>query len=135
MTSWTPIILKDLYEFINLTENELNGELLNFWNLIKVEPKKWSEGEYGSKGGGFWVVAVCGSRAIWYNDIEEGFNITTYTTYGKLDEYYCNQEELRFSVLRLFNLVKFGGEVAYQRGKPEAEIVAENFLLLDKSEN
>jgi len=118
MTDWTPITLTDLYDHINKTEEELNGELLNFWNLIKIEPQKWSEEEYGNEGGGFWVVAICGVRTIWYNDIEDGFNISTYTTFGKLDEYYCNQDELRFSVLRLFDLIKFGGNITEQAGKP-----------------
>lgn len=119
MTYWTPITLTELYDHINTTENELNGELLNFWNLIKVEPKKWSEEEYGKEGGGFWVVAICGTRAIWFNDIEEGFNISTYRTFGKLDDYYCNQDELKFSVLQLFDLVKFQGNVVGQKGEPE----------------
>ena len=119
MTDWTPIPLNELNDHINKTENELSGELLNFWNLIKVGPKKWSEKEYGNEGGGFWVVAICGVRVIWFNDIEDGFNISTYTTSGELDEFYCNQDKLRFAVLRLFELVKFGGDIAGHAGKPE----------------
>ena len=45
-------------------------------------------------GGGFWVVAVIGDRCFWYNDIEDGFNISRYQAMGQIDEYGCNQTEL-----------------------------------------
>ena len=48
------------------------------WNVIEVEPVKWRQHPYGDQGGGFWVVAVVGRTVIWYNDIEEGFNRSTY---------------------------------------------------------
>jgi hypothetical protein len=51
--------------------------------------------------------------------VERTFNISTYTSAGKIDEYYCNQDELRFLVLQRFDLVKFGRDVAGQAGKPE----------------
>lgn len=84
---WTPIKITELYDEILKGEKELQGELFNFWELIKIYPEKWEEKEYGSEGGGFWVVAICGRRVIWYNDIEGGFNISNYSQYGIIDEY------------------------------------------------
>ena len=106
MASWSPITLDELFKEINKSETDLNGELWNFWQLIKIYPTKWEEQEFGSEGGGFWVVAICGTKVIWYNDIEEGFNISSYTIIGTLDGYYCNQDELSWSVIRLFDLIK-----------------------------
>lgn len=40
---WTPISLNELEEWILRGELELEEELFNFWNLIKIEPKKWQE--------------------------------------------------------------------------------------------
>ena len=74
MTEWKPILLSELYDQIQKTEADLNGELWNFWQLIKIDPKKWTEKDYGNEGGGFWVVK------------------------------------------RLFDLVKFGGEIIGQAG-------------------
>lgn len=116
---WKPITLIGLYDEIQRTETELNGELWNFWQLIQIDPAKWQEKEYGEEGGGFWVVAICGTKVIYYNDIEEGFNISHYKTYGQIEEYCCNQDQLNESVMRLFDLVKFGGPVIGQAGKPQ----------------
>ena len=106
---WEPISSEEIYEKIKLYESEIHGQLLNFWTMIKIEPEKWSEEQYGKEGEGFWVVAICGRKVIWYNDIEEGFNISQYCNYGKIDEYYCNQDDLNWIVAKLFNEIKFSG--------------------------
>ena len=117
-STWKPIPLSELYDDILETEKDLRGELSNFWELIQIFPEKWEENEYGKEGGGFWVVAICGKRIIWYNDIEEGFNISNYNTYGKFDDYHCNQDELEWCIVRLFDLIKFGGDVLGQASGP-----------------
>ncbi|MFM2387577.1 MAG: hypothetical protein RL660_2334 [Bacteroidota bacterium] len=115
---WTPITLIELFDQIQKTETDLNGELRNFWQLIRIEPKKWSELTYGNEGNGFWVVAICGQKIIWYNDIEDGFNISNYTNYGQIDGYFCNQEELSWAIRRLYELIIFGGQIQGQAGPP-----------------
>lgn len=119
MKEWGPISLIELHDQIQKTETNLTGELWNFWQLIKIEPTKWAEKDYGDEGGGFWVVAICGTKIIWYNDIEDGFNISNYTVYGQIEQYYCNQDELSWSVTRLFDLIKFGGNILGQAGPPQ----------------
>jgi len=118
MTKWEPISLYELFDKIQKTETDLNGELWNFWQLIKVYPTKWKENKFGNEGGGFWVVAICGTKVIWYNDIEDGFNISNYNNIGEIDGYYCNQDELSWAVTRLFDLIKFGGDIIGQAGPP-----------------
>ncbi|MCC6373054.1 MAG: hypothetical protein IT236_18770 [Bacteroidia bacterium] len=119
MTKWKPITLDELYNQIQKTETDLHGELWNFWQLLKIDPIKWMEKEFGAVGGGFWVVAICGTKVIWYNDIEEGFNISDYKTYGQIDAYFCNQDELSWAVTKLFELVKFGGDIIGRAGPPQ----------------
>jgi len=119
MQEWKPIELNELYDEILKTESDLNGELRNFWELIKIDPEKWSEPQYGDLGGGFWVVAICGKKVIWYNDIEDGFNLSDYKEYGKIIGYYCNQDELNCSVTRLFDVIKFGGDMIGNAGPPQ----------------
>jgi hypothetical protein len=118
MSKWKPITLSELNDQIHKSEAYLNGELWNFWQLIKIDPVKWNEKSYGDEGGGFWVVAICGKKVIWYNDIEEGFNISDYETVGEIEGYYCNQDELSWAVIKLFDLIKLGGAIIGQAGPP-----------------
>ena len=120
MEEWEPISLSELFNEIEKTEKDLDGELKNFWNLIKIDPIKWEEKEYGEMGGGFWVVAICGNKVMWYNDIEEGFNISDYKTFGKIEYYSCNQDDLIWSLTKLFDLLKFGREIDGIRGPAES---------------
>lgn len=115
---WKPITEKELYTKIRNSEYKLDGKLLNFWNLINISPEKWNESDFGNEGNGFWVVAICGRKIIWYNDIEEGFNISNYTKYGNINEYYSNQDELNIAILRLFELISFGGDITGQSSSP-----------------
>ena len=98
---WTPISLTELEEWISRGESKLKGVALNLWNLIKIQPQKWQESEYGNEGGGFWVVAIFGNTVIYFNDIEEGFNLSSYTTYGQISEYCCEQSEIDWVILSL----------------------------------
>lgn len=101
---WTPVkqdrIEKDI---------EYCGDILfdkpycfKFWEYIKIVPEKWKEKTMGEEGGGFWVVAIIGKSVIYYNDIEEGYNFSTFTNYGEIDNYYCNQMELHEMIESLF---------------------------------
>jgi hypothetical protein len=103
---WTPISLTELEEWISRGESKLEGELLKFWNLIKIAPQKWQEKEYRDEVGEFWVVAVFGNAVVFYNDIEDGFNISPYTAYGQISKYACEQSELDWIVERLYNSLK-----------------------------
>lgn len=91
---WTPISEERLRKDIELSEQALNGAALNFWNMIKVKPEKWACPPVGDQGGGFWVVGLYGSNVVYYNDIEEGYNVSAYNKFGVIEEYYCNQSEL-----------------------------------------
>lgn len=64
------------------------------------------------------MVGLIGRRVIYYNDIEEGFNISEYSTYGTIDDYYCNQDDLNVAVLSLYGLITFGGRIIGQAGPP-----------------
>lgn len=94
--------------------------LLRFWSLIKIEPVKWQEARFGNEGGGFWVVAIIGNHVLWFNDIEDGFNLPSYSALGRINEYRCSQSELHSVVKHLFDVVIGQEESAYIHvGPPE----------------
>lgn len=81
-----------------------------------ITPEKWSQSPWGVEGGGFWVIAISGDKAVWYNDIEDGFNVSRFVTNGRIpdDEYWCNQYEVGLAVLYLVGDLDEG----YRRGPP-----------------
>ena len=111
---------KSLNKIFVVTMGSEGALIINENNVIKINPEKWTEPDYGSEGGGFWVVGICGKKVIWFNDIEDGFNISDYNEYGKIEGYYCNQDELRWTVTHLFDLIKFGGDAIAQAGPPQS---------------
>lgn len=91
-TSWTPISLAELLELIHEGVSAMSQQQRRVWEGIAVQPEKWDEEDYGKEGGSFWVVAICGQQVLWYNDVEEGFNISPFSEYGKIDEYWAEQD-------------------------------------------
>ena len=116
--TWTPTTIEEINDLITSTEKELKGDVLNFWGLVKIYPEKWHEETYGREGNGFWTVALIGNKVIYYNDIEEGFNISDYKIYGTIDNYFCNQDKLVWTIQRLLDMIKLGGQVQGQVGPP-----------------
>lgn len=92
---------KLILEIIAESENEMSSEEKIFWNLVKISPKKWNNYYFSKEGREFWGVGILGKRVLWYNDIEDGFNISKYSKLGIIDEYCCNQDELDIIIRRL----------------------------------
>jgi hypothetical protein len=115
---WMPITEAELWDKIIAAEGRMNPQIFRLWEAIKIPPEKWSEKTYGAVGGGFWVVAIIGSKVIWYNDIEEGFNCSSYYVSGKLAEYFCDQDELEHAVQRILNVIETGIDTAARCGPP-----------------
>jgi hypothetical protein len=70
---------------------EYDDDVRAEWARIRIEPEKWRCRPLGDEGDGFWVVALDGDRALCFNDIEEGFSWSRYSTRGTLDEYLCDE--------------------------------------------
>ncbi len=73
------------------------------WEVIRINPEKWKQHPYGESRCGFWVVAVLGNTVVWYNDLEHGFNRSLYSKYGEIDQYWCNQDNLEWTIQHLLN--------------------------------
>ena len=91
---WKPLGETKLAEMIEEAELFMSPGCRKLWDYIKIKPQKWKLSPLGDEGGGFWVVAVIGSTCIYYNDIEGGFNFSSYSSYGQINDYYCNQLDL-----------------------------------------
>lgn len=98
---WSPISLKELSDQIAASLAQMEGVEQLLWDLMHVPPVKWSQHPWGDLGGGFWVVGLIGRQVIWYNDIEQGFNVSRYEEAGTISEYWCNQDELHHVIWQL----------------------------------
>jgi hypothetical protein len=88
---WETLSLDDLNELISRGLADADDAVVAAWERIHIPPEKWQCRPWGDAGGGFWAVATIGDSVVWYNDIEEGFNVSTYSSRGIIDEYWCNQ--------------------------------------------
>lgn len=98
---WKPITFEELSLEISKGEKEMSPENFQFWNEIKFIPTKWTEHEFGDEDGGFWAIAKYKNFVLYYNDIEEGFNISEFENEGKIKEYRAEQDELQFALIKL----------------------------------
>jgi hypothetical protein len=108
MEKWSPVTEEELRAMIAVGEKSMDADLLLMWQAIRVIPTKWELHPRGDEGGGFWVVAVFGQHVLWFNDIEDGFNLSRYSDPGKIDEYCCNQDELDDSLNQIAEFMKSG---------------------------
>ena len=115
-----------------LSEGEIHGILSaawdrmstgqrRFWKVIRVTPAKWQQQPWGDHCGGFWVAGVIGEFVVWYNEIEEGFNLSRYSRHGTIDEYWADQNELEWVLERLLDMSRDDGTpIPPRAGPPES---------------
>jgi hypothetical protein len=91
---WEPITESELEGLIAYGLARMSRPERRLWEFIRVPPTKWELHPWGDEGGGFWVVALTGNKCIYFNDIEWGFNSSTFSNHGVIDQYLCSQGDL-----------------------------------------
>ena len=101
--TWTPLSLTELREIIARDLAACSNEERAYFETVAFEPTRWLQSPYGDDSGGFWANAADQDRVLWYNDIEEGFNVSRFTTWGTIpsDEYWCNEDPMAWALARL----------------------------------
>lgn len=112
MVDWEPISEAALMGRIDQGYARMANAQQRLWNAIRIDPEKWQQHPYGDAGGGFWTVAIVGRTVIWYNDLEDGFNRSVYSTYGVIDDYWCNDDELDVTVQYLASALSGGQDLS-----------------------
>jgi hypothetical protein len=110
---WKPISLADLNATIRNDLEDCTPELRALYERAAIEPEKWTRPPWGEGGGGFWAIAVLTNRVLWFNDIEEGFNVSPFSLWGEIGDYVCNQDPLRWALPRLV------GDLGTRMGAPQ----------------
>jgi hypothetical protein len=115
---WQPISEDDLLALIAAAEPAMEPPARALWERIRLRPVQWALPPWGDQGGGFWVVAVVGQECVWYNDIEDGFNVSRFEAFGHIADYRCNQSELHHTMPALVRQAETG-EPPIRLGPPQ----------------
>ena len=97
----------EIWDEINNSWDRMSLPVKRVWEVIKIYPEKWHHASFRNEAE-FWVVAIFGNTVIWYNDIEEGFNRSRYIKYGEIQEYWCNQDNLEWTLEHVSDEIKDG---------------------------
>src|SRR5262245_19024836 len=111
MVEWQPISEPALRKRIAQGRARMTAGQLRLWEMIRIEPEKWQQHPFGDNGHGFWVLGLIGRTVIWYNDIEDGCNRSRFSTYGTIDDYWCNQDELEVAVQYVLTALEHGSDL------------------------
>ena len=111
MIEWEPISEPALLARIAQCQARMSESEGRLWEAVRIRLEKWHQHPYGDQGGGFWVVGLIGTTVIWYNDIEEGFNRSGFSTFGTIDDYWCNHDELEITLQYLMNALNRGHDM------------------------
>lgn len=103
---WSPASERFIRDDIAAAEARMSATQLVVWRCIAINPAKWMLSPIGDLGGGFWVVAIFGNSVIWFNDIEDGYNVSAYPTLGEIGAYGAEQYELEHILEQLINRTK-----------------------------
>lgn len=123
MSEWRPISHEELQSLIAEGLLQAGVEERRIFDLVRKAPEKWALPPWGDQGGGFWVVGILGEYAIWYNDIEEGFNVSEFSEWRQLGEYACDKLELHHWLYRLrASIVEGKGFPGMRSGAPKAVV-------------
>ncbi len=96
----------------------LSPEQRSLWESCRVPPRRVPILRYGSHEQVF-VVAIRSGEAIYWEDVEEGFNISPLGSTGEILEHWCNQDELRWALNRWLEPNRHHGNLGPAEPLPE----------------
>jgi hypothetical protein len=94
---WHPATIQEVKKIVRDGLAECDEEQLTAFMRYAVEPYVAPIIRYGKMGNAV-VVARKGGEVIYWEDVEEGFNLSPVAPNGRVLEHWCNQDELRFAL-------------------------------------
>jgi hypothetical protein len=94
---WQPMTVDAVKKIIEGDLKECDDEQVSAFKKYAVEPYAAPILRYGEMEIAV-VVARRGDEVIYWEDVEEGFNLSPVSPNGQILEHWCNQDELRFAL-------------------------------------
>jgi hypothetical protein len=107
---------EEIWDEINDGWARMSFKQRNLWEAIKRLPEEWEVRGYGP----CWVVALIGSAVIYYNHSEHGFNRSTWSRYGVIDDYQSMDWALEDAIRQQIDIINSGYDVGPWSGPPVA---------------
>ena len=90
---WRPATIEDVKEVLKLDLKECNPQQITTFQQYSVDPYFASILRYGKREQ-VVVVAEKSGEVMYWEDVEEGFNISPVGPNGNILEHWCNQDDL-----------------------------------------
>ncbi len=97
MEEWQPATVEQVKNIVDEDLRACDGEQMAAFNRYAVEPYVASIVRNG-KMESVVVVARKGDEVIYWEDVEDGFNISPVNSNGQILEHWCNHDELGFAL-------------------------------------
>jgi hypothetical protein len=116
MNQGQPATVDDVKRIVATDLSDCDAEQVAAFDRYRVEPFLAPIVRYGEIGT-VVVVARNGNEVMYYEDVEEGFNVSPIAPDGQILEHWCNQDDLRFALNEWIE-----GRKLYQRLGPAQSI-------------
>jgi hypothetical protein len=90
---WRPATIEEVREIVDHDLSQCDTEQLGAFKSHGVDPYYGKIVRYGHSGV-VVVVARKGQEVIYWEDVEEGFNVSPIDKDGEIVEHWCNQDNL-----------------------------------------
>lgn len=97
MDEWRPATIDEVNELVAKDLTACDSEQLAAFDKYRVEAFFAPIVRYGNLES-VVVVARNGDQVIYYEDVDDGFNVSPISPDGRVLEHWCNQDELRFAL-------------------------------------
>ena len=96
---WKPITEDELLDLVRAQLKECTPEQVAAFEKHRVPPYAAPITRNGARESVF-VLAVKNGEALYYEDVEDGFNFSPLSPSGEILEHWCNQDELKHALWR-----------------------------------
>jgi hypothetical protein len=97
MEEWQPATIEDVQRIIEQDLKACDAQQTRAFKQYAIKPYMASILRYEQKES-VVVVARKGNEVIYWEDVEEGFNVSPVDSEGNILEHWCNQDELNFAL-------------------------------------
>ena len=97
MHDWQPATIEEVNQIVVRDLKDCDAEQLAAFDKYRVAPFSAPIMRYGQTER-VVVVARNGDQVIYYEDVEDGFNVSPISPDGRVLEHWCNQDGLRFAL-------------------------------------